>query len=85
MKSSYSQLTENTKDAIKENAKRNVKKMRNLGEIKPLSFSTLDYEYSKKFHDIFDMLKKKDPTVTKLSTFKMLIDSFMAENKTKGK
>lgn len=77
MKSSYSQLTENTKDAIKENAKRNVEKMREHGKVKPLSFSTLDCEYSEKFHNIFNMLKKEDPTVTKLTAFKIIIDHFM--------
>lgn len=76
MKSSYAKLTEGTKNAIKANARKNVEKMRESGEVKPLSFSTLDSTYSKKFHDIFDGLKAQDPTTTKLSTFKTLVDNY---------
>lgn len=78
MASNYSKLTENTKQSIIDNARQDVENKRAAGLVVPLSFSSLDKEYSDKFHKILADLKQSDPKATKMATFKMLVDFYQS-------
>lgn len=74
--SKYSKLTDHSKELIAKTAIKHTQRQREKGKYKPLSFSTLDQEYSDKFHEIYQKEKSINKKTTKLDVFKMLIDKY---------